>query len=206
VFWGIGQGVSLHDQLHDRSWRTGPVPYPEKLYHLYHIIHIRGITASQNPWNFASRKLYHIREDLLRVVKLVWLNVLYLTVICYVVNNRCIVVIKYVVGQVDRPQKILAESAESAKSVVFLKGSRGLGSYMISHDGGTLPYALKHPTDFTGPTDHAETLRRGTYRNSIVCKPYRPRGGFPLFRLSSAYSTVTCYVLNNTCIGPGALA
>jgi hypothetical protein len=183
--------------------KTHPALYPKTPYYTYYINYIRGSTTSRSPWNSTSRKPYYTRGDLPRVVRLVWLNVLYLTVICYVVNNRCIIVIKYVVGQVDRPQKILAESAESAKSVVFLKGSRGLGSSMISHDGGTLPYALKHPTDFTGPTDHAETLRRGTYRNSIVCKPYRPRGGFPLFRLSSAYSTVTCYVLNNTCIGLG---
>jgi len=104
VFWGIGRGVSFHDQLHDRSWRTNPVPDPEKLYHLYHIIHIRGSTASRNPWNSTSRKLYHTRGDLPRVVKLIWLNVSYLTVICYVINNRCIIVIKYAVGQVDRPR------------------------------------------------------------------------------------------------------
>jgi hypothetical protein len=141
------------------------------------------------------------------VVKLVWLNVSYLTVICYVVNNRCIIVIKYAVGQVDRPRKILVGSAKSVKSAMFLKGLRGLGSSMINHDRETLTYALKHPTDFTDPTDHAETPRRGTYRNSMVCKPYRPRGNFPrsvrLFRLNNVYSTVTCYVLNNTCIGLG---
>jgi hypothetical protein len=80
---------------------------------------------------------------------------------------------------------------------------------MISHDGQTPSHTLKHPTDPTDLTDHAETPRRGTYRNSIVCKPYRPRGNFPrsvrLFRLNNAYSTMICYVLNNTCIGLGVL-
>jgi hypothetical protein len=187
--------------------KTHPALYPKTLYHLYHIIHTRGSTTSRNPWNSTSRKLYHTRGDLPRVVKLIWLNVSYLTVICYVINDRCIIVIKYAVRQLDRPRKILMESAKSAKSAMFLKGLRGSGFSVISHDGETLPYALKHPTDFTDLTDHAESPRRGTCGNSIVCKPYRPRGDFPrsvgLFRLNNAYSTVACCVLNNTCIGLG---
>ena len=209
TFWGIGQSASFHDQLHDRSWQTNPVPDPEKPYYTYYINYIRGSTTSRNPWNSTSRKPYYTRGDLPRVVRLIWLNVSYLTVICYVINNRCIIVIKYAVGQLDRPRKILVESAKSAKSAMFLKGLRGLGSSLISHEGETLPYALKHPTDFTDLTDHAVSPRRGTYGNSMVCKPYRPRGNFPrsvrLFRLNNAYSTVACYVLNNTCIGLGVL-
>jgi hypothetical protein len=50
----------------------------------------RGSTASQNPWNSTSSKLCNLHGDLLRVVRLIGLNVSYLTVICYVLNNTCI--------------------------------------------------------------------------------------------------------------------
>jgi hypothetical protein len=132
-----------------------------------------------------------------------------------------------------RPWKIFAESVRlsyrgiprvlrrgrSIESVGSVRSVRLFGvwdgvclSWLIMEvimERHTLPYTLKHPTDFTDLTDHAESPRRRTYRNSIVCKPYRPRGIFPrsakLVLLNDKYFAVICYVLNNTCIGLGVL-
>jgi hypothetical protein len=141
------------------------------------------------------------------VVKLIWLNVSYLTVICYVINNRCIIAIKYAVRQLDRPRKILAESVKSAKSVKFLKGSRGPGfpmiSFMIGHDRQTPSQTLKHLTDLTNSTYLVEI----PVERFLLKELDRPRGIFPrsvkLVLLNDKYFAVICYVLNNTCIRLG---
>jgi len=59
----------------------------EKLYYIYYINYIHRSSASQNPWNSASSKLYYIREDLLRVVKFVSLKCAYIIIECYVIHH-----------------------------------------------------------------------------------------------------------------------
>jgi hypothetical protein len=183
--------------------------------------------------NLIVCKPYRPRGNFPRSVRLFRLKFAYFTVICYVINNRCIIIIKYAVGQLDRPREIPVESAKSAKSAMFLRGFRGPGfsmiSLMIGHGGQTPSQTLKHFATFATSSTSAKALRRRTNRNSITSKLDNPRGSTAsrnpwnstssklcnlrgdlprvakLFRLNNAYSTVICYVLNNTCIGLGVL-
>jgi len=69
-----------HDIDHEVKGRGIPL---KKAYYIYYINYIHGSSASQNPLNSASSKLYYISEDLLLVVKFVLLKCVYFMVKCY---------------------------------------------------------------------------------------------------------------------------
>ena len=127
----------------------------------------------------------------------------------YLNHNNYISNIRDVTKQLDRPRKILVESAKSAKSAMFLRGSRGPGfsmiSFMIGHDRETPSQTLKHLTDLADFADQIETPVEPLPLPELC----RPRGIFPrsakLVLLNDKYFAVICNVLNNTCIGLGVL-